>query len=886
MMETHNQFGPERTAIDVRKFLKRFSLLLLTLATLAGPSFAQDSSLPEKPSQADCLAATDSGRTLAGCAQDESTYDGTAMPMQQQPESAPLQPPRLTSGRAESPEQVPQAPLNPSQRRRLELPLRPQTEFEQVVADTVGRALPLFGQSLFVQPPSTFAPTDRAQVPGDYVVGPDDELQIRIWGQINADLRVVVDRSGQIYIPRVGPIAVAGVRYKDLEQHLKAEVLKLFRNFNLTVNIGRIRSIQVYVVGQARYPGTYTISSLSTLVNAVFASGGPTPQGSLRDVQVQREGKTIAHMDFYDLLVKGDKSKDVSLQSGDVLYFPPVGPLAAVAGSVNAPAIYELKQDSPLGELIEIAGGLSTVADASKVTVERIGDGQQRSVLEFPLDAQSRSLRLRDGDIVRVFSVVPRFDNAVTLRGNVVNPGRYPWKPGMRVRDLIPNAQALLTRPYWLGRDALTDGRSTEYPINGRRPGEQSPFMPPNSTGQGAADWTNPGSATRDNAGSESGGRATAGDNAGSESGGRATPGDNAGQFGGQEAGQAGRQSWNSSSVGGRPNPNSETLTRDLHRASPEINWSYAIIQRVNPVDLSTRLISFDLGKAVLEGDEANNLELQSDDIITIFSQSDVSVPQSLRTRYVRLEGEVLRAGVYKVEEGESLRDAIMRAGGVTPQAYIYGTVLTRESARLEQQKSLDELARSLEVEMRQASVSATMRTNPDDAQTILARQAAQEAMIAQIRSMKATGRVMLDLRPTANSVDAYPPIALEDNDRIVIPHRPSTVAVSGMVYNPGSFVFSPRHKAGDYLKYAGMGKPNADMKHAFVLHADGTVVARVEVNGIFAGDRFKDLPMHPGDQIVVPSKIETGNFVRGLRDWTQITSQLALTGAALAVIH
>ena len=331
--------------------------------------------------------------------------------------------------------------------------------------------------------------------------------------------------------------------------------------------------------------------------------------------------------------------------------------------------------------------------------------------------------------------------------------------------------------------------------------------------------------------------------------------------------------------------PDSQTLTGDLHRTSPEINWNYAIVQRVNPVDLSIKLLSFDLGKAVLAGDEANNLELQPDDIVTIFSQSDVSVPQSLRTRYVRLEGEVLRAGVYKVEEGELLRDVIKRAGGVTPQAYIYGTELTRESARQEQQKSIDELVRSLEVEMRQASVSASTR-GTEDAQGIIARQAAQESMIAQLRSVKATGRVVMNLKPTADSIDAYPAIAVEDNDRIVIPHLPSTVAVTGMVYNPGSFVFNPRNKVGDYLRFAGTGKPNSDMKHAFVLRADGTVVARLAVNGVFAGDRFADLHMHPGDQIVVPNKIQTGDFVRGLRDWTQITSQLALTGAALAVIH
>jgi protein involved in polysaccharide export with SLBB domain len=303
-------------------------------------------------------------------------------------------------------------------------------------------------------------------------------------------------------------------------------------------------------------------------------------------------------------------------------------------------------------------------------------------------------------------------------------------------------------------------------------------------------------------------------------------------------------------------------------------------------VDLSTRLLSFDLGKAVLEGDASDNLELQADDIITVFSQTDVSVPQNMRTRYISLEGEVVRAGVYKIEEGELLRDVVKRAGGVTPQAYIYGTQLTRESARIEQQKSIDELRRSLEVEMRQAQVSAAARSNPDDAQTLVARQAAQEALIAQLRNITATGRVVLDLKPSANSIDDFPPIPVEDNDRIVVSHRTSTVSVTGMVYNPGSFVFNQRNRAGDYLKLAGTGKPNADMRHAFVLHADGTVVARKSVNGLMTGDKFDAMRMHPGDQIVVPSKIETGSVIRGLRDWTQITSQLALTGAALAVIH
>jgi len=434
----------------VCKFVRRIFLPLPIIAVLAGFSLAQDTTSIARPTQSDCMAAASSGGTIpAGCTQEDS-LGGTSMRQQQEsvPGTTPtlVQSPQLTTGRSESPERETWAPVNPSQREKVELPVQPHTEFEQIVADTIGRPLPLFGQTLFVQPPSTFATTTRVQVPSDYVIGPDDELQIHIWGQINADLRVVVDRSGQIYIPRVGEISVAGVHYSDLEQHLKREILRVFHNFTLTVSIGRIRSIQVFVVGQARYPGTYTISSLSTLVNAIFASGGPTSQGSLRDVQVQRDGKTIAHLDFYELLVKGDKSKDVRLQSGDVMYYPPVGPLVAVAGSVNTPAIYEVTHESSLGDAIEIAGGLSTVADSNKITLERMGDHDSRTVMEFPLDAQSRAMLLKDGDIVRVLSIVPRFSNAVTLRGNVVNPGRYPWTPGMRVRDLKPNAQALLTR--------------------------------------------------------------------------------------------------------------------------------------------------------------------------------------------------------------------------------------------------------------------------------------------------------------------------------------------------------------------------------------------------------------------------------------------------------
>lgn len=848
-------------------FLKR--VLPFVAASLFLQATVAQSQVSSPPSAAECNIEVAYGSVPAGCELQTGTTPQLTFPSASSANAlgmAPSAPAQLPNPAADASEQVFLAPRNPNAPASVKPVVRPRTEFEQLVADTVGRPLPLFGQSFFEKPPSTFAPTTRVQVPDDYVIGPDDELQIRVWGQLNADLRVTVDRSGRVYIPKVGQVSVSGVRYSQLGAHLKAELQKYYHNFELSASVGRIRSIQVYVVGQAQHPGTYTISSLSTLVNAIFAAGGPSPNGSLRDVQVQRAGATVAHMDFYELLVKGDKSRDVRLQSGDVIFFPPVGPLAAVAGSVNAVGIYEMRSSTTLGELLETAGGLSNVADASKIVVERLGSTHEHTVREFSLDAEARAMPVGNGDIVRVLSRVPRYGNAVTLRGNVANPGRYPWRPGMHVRDLISNVQALLPRAYWMDRATLTDARSTEYPLAKGHPvplpGQTTvdpltgkPLDPNVLIARGAdVDYTNRKIEPKPNAMKDSSSASAAAEV--------------------EDEAAATRQK-----------PNTETLTRDLHRAAPEINWHYAIVQRVNPEDLSTRLIAFDLAGALLENNPADNLELQADDIVTVFSQADVAVPEKERTRFVRVEGEVARPGVYKVEEGELLRAVLERAGGLTPQAYVYGTELTRESARLQQQKSLDELVRNLEVEIRQAAVANAARGTSEDAAAMAAQQSSQQALISQLRAARASGRVVLMLAPGHNTLGVYPGIALEDNDRIVVPHMPSTVSVMGMVYNPGSFVFDDRRTVGGYLKLAGRGRPNADMRHAYVLRADGSVVASRSVNGAFSGGRFEKLRLHPGDQVIVPSKIQTGSFIRGLRDWTQISSQLALTGAAVAVL-
>lgn len=877
--------------------MRRFLLLKLFIACAVGAAVSQSIADPlsQGPTSQGTVDCTDP--TMAASSQCAAALQAQPSGAQESGGYSSTRVPVLANPYGFSPDQYTptRPPLNPSQLRRMQVPPEPETEFEQMVADSVGRPLPLFGQSLFLQPPSTFSPVDWMQVPNDYIIGPGDQLQIVIWGQVQANLRVYVDRSGQIYIPQVGQISVAGVRYSDIEQHLKREISKVFKNFNVTASLGRLRSIQVVVVGNARYPGTYTIGALSTLVNAIFASGGPAPQGSLRHIQVRRDGAIISDFDFYDLLIKGDKSKDVRLQPGDIIYIPHVGPLAAISGSVNTPAIYEMKDDSTLGDLVEIAGDLSTVADTGKITIDRFADHTARKTLEFPYDAQSRALPLKDGDIVRVFSIVPRFEDTVTLRGNVANPGRYPWKPGMRVRDLIPDAQALLTRRYWRNRAAIVNGTATEYPVRTSLPQNAQPA----AGGTQANSSVNPQQSASNASTTETGNVPTTspayntveplpegtGSSAEVSASGASAQGQQNPPPGGTASTSSPAPPATSQGQASASNANPNTVrdvAEDVRKYAPEINWDYAIIQRVNPVDLSSKLIWMSPRKAILDHDEQYNLELQPGDIVTIFSQRDISVPQAERSQYVIVEGEVKRPGVYKLEVNETLQSVLERAGGLTANAYIYGTQLTRESARIDQQKSLDELARTMEVQIRQSAVAAAASIAPGDLPQMMA---AQEAIIDQLRNTRATGRVALPVRPHDKNLSDFPNIVMEDNDRLTIPHTPGTVSVVGDVYNPGSFIFEAHNSAGSYLEIAGKGKPQSDLHHAFVLRANGEVVAANNVNGLFAGSKFYRLHLYPGDQIVVPYKLPTGAFLRGLQSWTQISSQLALTVAALAIL-
>ncbi|HMH16100.1 MAG TPA: SLBB domain-containing protein [Edaphobacter sp.] len=820
-----------------------------------------------------------------------------------------------------------------TQQQRQQLPLDSPTEFQQMIANSTGKTLPIYGAHLFRNPPSTFAPLNMVPVTPDYVVGPGDELLIQTWGQVTLNSRFTVDRSGSIYIPQVGTLHVSGLKFEQVQDYVKAQMGRVFRNFDLNVNMGQLRSIQVFVVGQARRPGSYTISSLSTLVTAIFTTGGPAPQGSMRHIQLKRAGKVIVDFDLYELLEHGDKTNDVQLLPGDVIYIPPVGPQVAVAGSVNAPAIYELKSatNSTVGDVLELAAGLTNVASGEKLRLERVDEHRVRSMNEIALDAQGRATILHDGDLLELIAVVNQYKDAVTLRGNVANPGRYAWKAGMHVRDLIPDKDALITRDYWLKRSQLgqpmmsyipTCLPMTPYGIPSLRYGipvgeegenpnwRYSSTRNPNLIGMpfGSGDGsTNPSAQTQDDDSKPmtDGGLDCAPIPASVTSASglndrtsmaastnvnqtalppNSMPPNQQNATGSNPTSNANTTSSAGASVGSTLANASSGQFRprnDVKLAEPDIDWGYAVIERQSKENLTTSLVPFNLGRLVLEGDATQNLELLPGDVVTIFSKADIRVPQAQQTRFVRLEGEFVSSGVYSVLPGETLQQLVKRAGGITSEAYLYGSEFTRESTRRVQQQRLNEYVDQIALQASTvASANASRSISPQDSAAVAAAQQQNQNIVNSLRQARSTGRIVLGLPADSTSITQIPDLPLEDGDRFIVPRFPLTVSVDGAVYNQNSFVYDPHLRVGDYVRLAGGANRDADAKRAYVIRAGGSVISR-QYSSSLRGNRFDSLHVNQGDTIVVPLNLDKGKTMRLIVDIAQIVGQFGIAIAA-----
>lgn len=788
-----------------------------------------------------------------------------------------------------------------AQNQAQQAPLPPEslTEFQKFIASTTGQVLPIFGAELFRNVPSTFAPLNMTPVPSDYVIGPGDELRIRVWGQVNFQANVQVDRSGEVYLPQVGPVHVEGMPFSALDAHLRSAIGRVYRNFDLTADIGQIRSIQVYVAGEARRPGVYTVSSLSTLVDALFASGGPSVQGSMRNIELRRGSKVVTSFDLYDLLARGDKSKDVKLLTGDVIFIPPVGAEVAITGSVRKPAIYELREGESLDGLITDAGGVSAVASEARISIERIQDHHDRQAMEVAFDASGLKTPLTDGDLIRVFSIVPMYQKTVILRGNLANPGRFAWHPGMHLSDLIPDKDSLITRNYWWKRAQLglpaPEFVGSEGLTYMRQPADNNAVTLRNPT-QMQMSLLNQSPSQQGQYGSQQG-------QAGSQQG---QYGAQQGQAGSMQAqsGMAQNQSGmtgsqyltaeqraGSSSLAaqeggpsyGIPAPEQQT---EVHQLAAEIDWDYAVIERLDPETLKTTLVPFDLGKLVLQHDASQDLDLQAGDVVSVFSEADIRVPIAEQTKLVTLSGEFVHAGVYTVQPGETFRHLVERAGGLTPSAYLYGSEYTRESTRRTQQARIDEYVQNLSMSIQRGNLAlaTSASASTPDPSSRAAAQNSEQALIASMRQIRATGRIVLRFKSDSSGLDSLPDITMENGDHFIVPSVPATVNVVGAVYNQNSFLYTKERRAGQYLGLAGGPTRDGDQKHEFLIRADGEVVSHDVGKGLWS-NQFNNLRMYPGDTIVVPEKAIKPSNLQQLTVWSQLVSNFALGAVALSIL-
>jgi protein involved in polysaccharide export with SLBB domain len=685
------------------------------------------------------------------------------------------------------------------------------TQFQLFVRETTGKLLPHFGSNLF-DAPQAYVPDAGLAVPASYVLGPGDEIRLQVWGSVEMNLSAVIDRNGQVQIPKLGSVPLAGLSMADLVPVLKAQLSKVIANFNLNASLGRLRSIQIYVVGQARQPGTYAVSSLSTLVNALFASGGPNANGSMRAIELRRDGRLVTTIDLYDFITKGDKSHDVALLAGDVLFIPQAGSRVAVLGALDQSAIYETRaRGESVETVLAYGGGLAPVTTIRKALLERVNPGLQpgREVVDLALDSAGLQQKLQAGDILTLLPVSGAFANAVTLQGVVAEPVRHRWFAGMRVLDLIPNTEALMTPNYFKRKNQLTQSDGVTASV-------------------------------------------------------KAT---------------------------GETDIAAGNITERIRQMTDQINWEYAVVERLNREHLTTELLPFNLGRAVLKHDPLENLALEPGDVVTILGRNELKLPQERQVRLVQVEGEVAAPGIYQTLPGETLGQLLRRLGGLTPQAYVYGTEFSRESVRKHQQTNLDVLVRRLEAQSQSNAQSASANSAasaPAQAQFVTASQPVQlQSQIERLRALKSSGRVALELDIHARALSDLPDVTLEDGDRIVVPSMPSYVSAFGAVSNENVILYKPGKTVSDILHSAGLTE-EAQADQLFLVRADGSVLGRTEGGNWFARG-FLSTALMPGDTLVVPAKWDReSNYnatVRGLKDWTQILSNLGLGLAAIKTL-
>jgi polysaccharide export outer membrane protein len=727
-------------------------------------------------------------------------------------------------------------------------------------------ALKPFGYDLFAGVPSTFAPVTDVPVPSEYVVGPGDRFEVQLIGNAKIRYSLVVNRDGRIMFPELGAIAVSGLRIDEARARIEQRVRDQMIGTQAVVSLGELRSIRVFVLGEAERPGSYTVSGLATVTNALFASGGVKKIGSLRHIQLKRGGRIVAHLDLYDLLLRGDTSADVRLQPGDAIFIPPVATTVGVSGEIRRPAIYELRGESTAADLISLGGGLTPDADPRVATLQRIDERRERVVLDVDLsNAQARSMPLRTGDLLRIPSVKPTYANSIQLDGHVLRPASFQYRSGLRLTDVIPDA------------DELKPNADQRYVLIRReQPGTRHVQA---LSADLAEAWHAPKSeanlllAPRDRVyvfDLETGRRAIL-DPILEELRLQAVS---------SQPSQIVRVSGRVRVPGEYPLEQGMTVS-DLIRAggglAEEAYGGEADLARYDMRDGTTRrseVLNVDLQRAMAH-DPAADLVLAPFDFLIVKEISEWSTQET-----VRLEGEVRFPGEYPIARGETLGSVLARAGGLTPLAFPQGSIFTRESLKEREKRQLDVLADRLKQDLGTLALQATQASGSGNA----AQQASETVAIGQtlltdLRNTEPVGRLVIDLdRILEGKPGNASDVILKDGDVLRVPKTAQEVTVIGEVQSATSHLYDRTLSRDDYIRLSGGTTQKADDKRIYVVRANGSV----DAGG--GSHWFRDAgSIQPGDTIVVPLNAER---MRPLAMWTAITTIIYNMAIAVAAVH
>jgi len=729
-----------------------------------------------------------------------------------------------------------------------------------------------FGYDLFEGPPSTFAPVKDIQVPMDYVVGPGDTLLVQLYGNDNQTYTLSVGRDGRVYFPKLGPINVGNMGFDAARSEIEHRVSQQFIGTHVNVTMGELRSIRVFVLGEAQKPGSYTVGGLSTMTNALFVSGGVKPIGSLRHIELKRSGKLVSVLDLYDLLLHGDTSGDRQLMPGDVIFIPPVGPTVTVYGAVRRPAIYELKSEKDIAQLIDIAGGLAPDADQKTAQLQRIEPSRAREMRNIDLSS-SAGLKtdLFNGDKLRVPAIRPILDNSVELTGYVYRPGAFEYRAGLRLSDILSSF------------DDLRPNADRHYVMIRRQ-------VPPEEKIEVVSADLDRALAAR-----------------GSDADPELKPRDKIFVFDltanrvrtvapvvtDLELQSSAAKPAQVVNIDGEVRaPGRYALepamhVSDLIRAGGSLedsayggNAELTRYQVVNGQERQTALIDVDLA-AIRRGDAGADPLLRPYDVLVI-----KRTPQWEEPGTVVMAGEVRFPGTYPILRGETLSSVVRRAGGLTDLAFDEGTVFVREELKVREKEQLEMLSNRLQSDLAALALEALTTSAVTNGGGGGGNNSAQglavgQQLIEQLRNTKPVGRLVINIDQVMQGRHGgVGDVVLRDGDKLLVPKKNQEITVLGEVQSPTSHIFQAGLTRDEYIGKSGGTTQKADHKRIYIVRANGDVVTGHR-GGWFR--RTQTVEIRPGDTIVVPLDTER---IRGLPLWTSVTTIIYNLAVALLAVR